>query len=150
MQVQAQVHDVRLETPAPEPLSSTAEDSLQGFQDAVSELKDGETVEEEPESTALLAHLTKQKPLPPGDVRRLVSQTHKKPIPISGVQTPLETSRLAPAGKDKKVIIVDGKKYIQSNVHRVKYKIDNVTAADAEQASLVDRGANGSMAGADV
>ena len=132
-------------TTAHDTVVSSSEDPLDGFYDATSESSDHDKASE---STALLAHVTKQQQLPPGDVRHLISQTHKKPVPLKGVQTPQETSRLAASKQEKKVIIVDGKKYVQA-VHKVQYQIDSMTSVEAE-ASLVDRGANGSMAGADV
>ena len=114
------------------------EDALEGF--------DEQQHNDEPaaESMALLAHITKQKPLPAGDVHRLVSQAHQNK---TLVKNPPNKSKTQSA---KKEIVIDGTKYIQANHHTITYKIDNAETSDHTPAALVDHGANGSMAGEDV
>ena len=84
----------------------------------------------EPEQP-LLAHMTKKKPLPPGNVKRLLSPTANKP------STQLQE------------VNVNGIVYRQVNVTSTIYNISSCHAA-GNKSSLVDRGANGGIAGDDV
>ena len=88
-------------------------------------------------SDVLLAHATKRFPkkAPPSDLRRLLSSSDEKQLSTSVNFTSQDT------------INVNGKVYRQVNKH-ITYHISNMKAS--QRGSLVDRGANGGLAGADV
>jgi len=85
----------------------------------------------------LLAFFSNQKKLAPNDIRRVLS--------------PPSTSKHAPTNKvqnaAKHTIILDGVTYKQA-MHCICYKVSAYSSTKA--ATLVDRGANGGMAGSDV
>jgi hypothetical protein len=80
----------------------------------------------------LLAHITKKKPLPPGNVKRLLSQA------ANNGQKP---------GQPQEVNL-NGTIYRQVNTAAVIYNI--LSCHTAGKGALVDRGANGGIAGDDV
>ena len=81
-------------------------------------------------STSLLACATRRS-APPGDIRRVLG-------------TPPSTK---PVANDE--MVINGKRYRRINVHqRITYNISNIK--DTKLGSLVDRGANGGLAGGDV
>ena len=84
----------------------------------------------EPEQP-LLAHMTKKKPFPPGNVKRLLSPTANKPT-----TQPQEVN-------------VNGIVYRQVNMASTVYAISSCHAA-GNKSSLVDHGANGGIAGDNV
>ena len=94
--------------------------------------KTNDSSESQGSPTAFLAHVTEHKPLSQADIRRVLSHTHKRPGPLP-----------------EKMITIDGKRYIQADVHKITYNMStgNITKSTS---SLVDRGANGGMAGSDV
>jgi hypothetical protein len=82
----------------------------------------------------LLAHMTKRAPLPPQDIQRILSSSlAKKPA--------------APAQAAAEVTI-NGKIYRQANTHNIVYSASNHRST--RRGALVDRGANGGIAGDDV
>ena len=85
----------------------------------------------------LLAHLTQRAPMPQHDIRRVLGP--KKPPATPPVT---DTNRSV-----KKTMIVDGVHYIQK-LHNTQYKFSQ--HQHQVKASLVDRGANGGLGGADV
>ena len=99
-----------------------------------------------PDNTGLLAYATKQS-LPPGDLRRVLSttsttKTQKKQSRPSS-QPSVTSTTLA------NTLTIDGKVYRQVNIHeRVSYSVS--AAKSSSYGSLVDRGANGGLAGSDV
>jgi len=94
----------------------------------------------------LLAHLTQRQPLPPGDVRRILAANRGPGVPRrSGIPPPQVPQ---PGTSPKDSIILNGKKYIQADTHCISFSIS--CSITAQVASLVDRGANGGMAGEDV
>ena len=107
-------------------------DEIDGVDGAISAHED--THEEQP----LLAHLTKRKPLPPGNIKRLLSPSSNgkaQPSSQPGNQTPQEVN-------------LNGITYREVNMAKITY---NVSAYNANRkAALVDRGANGGIAGDDV
>ena len=52
----------------------------------------------------------------------------------------------------KRIMVIDGKRFIKTNIHRVRYRFSEAAAETNRDnvASLVDRGANGGLAGEDV
>ena len=86
--------------------------------------------EPDPPSSQLFAHMTKKKDIPPGDIQRVLSQSMAKGFP-------------PPA---RKSIVIDGVVY-SANVH-IQYRASSHRHVRA--GALVDRGANGGIAGDDV
>ena len=84
---------------------------------------------QEPEQP-LLAHMTKKKPLPPGNVKRLLSSTANK------------DHKAAPPQE----VNLNGIIYWQVNMASTVYAISSCHAA-GNKCSLVDHGANGGIAG---
>ena len=84
----------------------------------------------------LLAHVTKKKPLPPGNVKRLLSPAaNSKPKQDSSDQ-PQEVN-------------LNGIVYRQVNTASVVYKV-SASQTSHSKGALIDRGANGGIAGDDV
>ena len=98
------------------------------------------------ENANLLAYATKQS-LPPGDLRRVLSTNSTLKQPPALPKPPSKSS--TPSVTHANTITINGKTYQQINIHeRFKY---NVSAAkSSSHGSLVDRGANGGLAGSDV
>ena len=59
-----------------------------------------------------MAHLTEQKKMHPGDIRKVLASAHQR-----GGKTPT-TSR-----NDRDYVIVNGKKYFSANAHLVEYRV---------------------------
>ena len=97
----------------------------------------------------LLAYATKQK-LPPGDLRRVLSSKPSQKSPPKATKLPASTHHTSSTTQTSAhTVTIDGKIYRQVNVHeRVTYNIS--AAKSSMQCSLVDRGANGGLAGSDV
>jgi len=87
-------------------------------------------------SQPLLAHMTKKKPLPPGNIKRLMSADNNKVFQKSDKPPPHEFN-------------IDGKTYRQVNATSITYTI-SACSANQNREALVDRGANGGIAGSDV
>jgi len=85
-----------------------------------------------------MAHLTEQKKMHPGDIRKVLASAHQR-----GGKTPT-TSR-----NDRDYVIVNGKKYISANIHLVEYRVSTRNVIP-NPGALIDRGANGGIAGDDV
>ena len=106
------------------------------------------------DSTALLAHITGQRPLPANhEIRTLLASAHRSRSANNHAQPP--HARKPPPQADnnnnkKHTVVIDGKRYIQADVHRLRYKVASHEKADVKIASLIDRGANGGLAGEDV
>ena len=90
--------------------------------------KDTDTTSEKP----ILAHMTKKKPLPPGNVKCLLSQT---------------TNNSWKSGQPQEVNL-NGIVYHQVNTASILY--NKSSCHTAGKGALVDRGANGGIAGDDV
>jgi hypothetical protein len=97
------------------------------------------------EVSNLLAHVTKRKTtLPSHDIRSVLATTH---TPRPATSKPAFQT----ASSSKETITVNGKRYVQADMHHVSYRVaNNVTTNSPKVASLVDRGANGGLAGSDV
>ena len=89
------------------------------------------------EDDTLLAHLTKRKPLPAGNLKRLLS-------PSSNAK-----SNDSSKTRDAKEVTIDGTKYRKVNMAKTMYAVSSSKAA-RPRGALVDRGANGSIGGSDV
>ena len=105
-----------------------------------SDLAEGaETPEPDPpdiEANALLAHVTKQTPMKPGELQRVMSTS------MAQGDREKSTTKLHP-----REVIIDGRKYVANHTN-IRY---NVTKARSSSPGvLVDRGANGGIAGDDV
>ena len=83
------------------------------------------------DSTTLLSYATKRQEVSPADLRRVMSSTVTRPSEQSG-------------RNDE--ITIDGQRYRQCNTH--EYLVS--THRSSKSGSLVDRGANGGIAGSDV
>ena len=95
------------------------------------------------EEPSLLAYATKQS-LPPGDLRRVLSSTPKPKA--QGTSKPTKTTTSVSFAD---TVNINGKKYRQVNAHtRVQYNVSATRSTTV--GSLVDRGANGGLAGSDV
>ena len=91
----------------------------------------------EPDSQPLLAHVTKKKPLPPGNVKRLLSPAANSKPKQGSSEHPQEVN-------------VNGIIYTrQINTVSVTYNISS-TRATQSKCALIDRGANGGIAGDNV
>ena len=55
-----------------------------------------------------------------------------------------------PAEAQKKSFVIDGKRYMQVDHHRLQYRIASHEKSNGKIASLIDRGANGGLAGEDI
>ena len=110
--------------------------SFQTFQDNT--LAPEEQQEPPPPDQQLLAHQTKRKSLPPGNPKRLMS-------PTAGA-TPTSNSK---KDNSQHEINFNGSTYRKVNMTNISYVVSAFKAIQGPS-SLVDRGANGGVAGADV
>ena len=111
-------------------------DEIEGVDGAISAPEDID------EQQPLLAHLTKRKPLPPGNIKRLLSSTSNNKA------QPSNQSRSQDEGQKAREINLNGITYREVNMAKVTYSVLAYSAA--RQGALVDRGANGGIAGEDV
>ena len=83
----------------------------------------------------IAAHAASQKPLPPGNVKRLLSPaSNKKPT-----SKPIEQHE----------VNINGVRYRQVNFVNIQYTVTN-SQTHIKRGALVDRGANGGIAGSDI
>ena len=103
-------------------------------------------------SMSLMAMATQR--LPPGDIRRLLSSSANAPTVAAG--TPAASNTLRPAqgvpitpaiGEN---VEAGGQIYRRIATCTITYKASNAKSVRAKSGALVDRGANGGMAGQDV
>ena len=138
----SQLHDIS----AYDFLSANLHDLRMGRDDDVPNTSFGSTME--PDDTALnhqakiddddgespiLAHLTKRNDIPPGDLQRVLANT-------------MSRQNVKKAKDDE--ITVNGKKYRRINVHKLTYIASSHKGR--RTGALIDRGANGGIAGEDV
>ena len=138
------LHNQSQDTNAPDDNSTSSKTSDNEQSDPKPE--DTDTTSSNNENGNLLAYATKQS-LPPGDLRRVLSSTSTKKR-SSTVSKSLSTPS-TPTVTHANTITLNGKTYRQVNVHeRLQY---NVSATKSSSyGSLIDRGANGGLAGSDV
>ena len=100
--------------------------------ESLTEYDDGIAIPPEPDPTVtpLFAHMTQKKDIPPSDIQRVLSQSMSK-----GGQTPA-----------RKSVVQDGVTYY-ANQH-IQYRASSTH--QVRTGALVDRGANGGIAGDDV
>jgi Reverse transcriptase (RNA-dependent DNA polymerase) len=101
------------------------------------------------ESTALLAHVTNRQSLPQSDIRRVLAASSQRSPPSSGTPVKIPQS-IHGDQRDTDSITVNGTRYLRADTHRIKYFIRHGDVVSEKISSLVDRGANGGMAGSDV
>ena len=73
-------------------------------------------------------------------------------LPLPDVHTQAEViSQALPHMQryDEQTVVINGKRYVRADTHHVNYRVASSTTS-TKTASLVDRGANGGMAGEDV
>ena len=104
---------------------------------------DTDTTSDDADST-LLAHMTKQKTVHPGDMRRVLSSTMSKYSKRSG--TPNKSANEATPSKPE--LTINGKTYRAVNQTTLVY--DVLQRCVWKNGALVDRGANGGIGGDDV
>lgn len=106
---------------------------------------------DEGESTRLVQFATTQT-ASPGDIRRVLSsQSSRSSRPTSRppIRSNSNSNNISNRNKEANEVVIDGKRYRQINMHeRVTYNVSNHKAS--KKGSLVDRGANGGLAGDDV
>jgi len=135
--IQANMHDLHLES---------IEDNDNTPLDPDDNHGDAETQAEEDNSTKLLAYLSKQKgPTHPGHLANVLSTSKTKHEKGAKFMSKPNADPLPP--KDEE-IVVNGKRYHQIHAHCILYSVSSHKFHKA--GSLVDRGANGGIAGDDV
>ena len=104
-------------------------------------------------ATTLLAHLTERKKADPGDIRHALSSTLAR-LP-KGKKDDSTKDSITVDGKEyrqvekSKQVMINGKDYRQVNETRVVYDVSK-RERKRRNGSLMDRGANGGVAGDDV
>ena len=102
---------------------------------------DGENHDREDEvSEPFLAHMTNQRRLPPGDIKRMLSQSTAHP-------TNKSVQKQSKGQTVKKSVTVDGTRYYTAN-QAVLYSVSKLDTTAV--AALMDGGANGGLAGEDT
>ena len=101
-----------------------------------------------PTNTTLLAHLTQQEPVEAGNLRQLIHQSamRSRRTPKSKEMGKLPPVRLKGDTDDREIRVLDSKSSLELNAH-VRYSI---SLLEHKRASLMDRGGNGGLFGADV
>jgi hypothetical protein len=122
--IQAHLHDLQLTENTDEPPSYNP----------VSNDRTSGPPNHGPDSKVLMAHLTKRTPLPPGDLQRVLSSSINK-----------TKTTIPPASGD---ISLNGKTYREVNMAKTIYVASDHRTV--RRGALVDRGANGGIAGDDV
>ena len=101
-----------------------------------------------PSNNALLAHLTQQEPVEAGNLRQLIHQsaTRSRPAPKSKNPGKSTAVRFKRENVEREVRALESNMKLELNPH-VFYSISNL---EYRRASLMDRGGNGGLFGADV
>ena len=115
--------------------SSNQEAGRDDFFDAVDTNPDAPASATMPRENSLLA--TIQEPL---SLRQLLANTHHT------------APAVAPTTSDNRTVVIDGKRYIETNTHRIQYRFNEAAGINHRKgiSALVDRGANSGLAGEDV
>jgi len=119
----------------PDLASSNREADRDEFFDAVNTNPDAAALATMPRENSLLA--TKQEP---SSLRQLLANTHRTAPDV------------APTTSDNRTVVIDGKRYIETNTHRIQYQFSEAAGINHREgiSALVDRGANGGLTGEDV
>ncbi len=134
--LQANMHGLQLDN---------IEDTDNAPPDPDDEYEDAGTQPDEDTSTALLAFLSKQQgSTHPGHLANVLSTSKNK----SAKDARFMAKHDASPPKDDEIVVNDGKKYRQVQVHCIYYSVSSHKSQKV--GSLVDRGANGGIAGDDV
>jgi len=127
-----------------ESLTEDNDNSVEAGPDTTEDLADTEPQLDEDTSTALLAYLSKQKSTThPGHLANVLSTTKSKNA--KGARFMPKSDTDSSKGDE---ITINGKKYRQVQSHRIYYSVSSHKSRRI--GSLVDRGANGGIAGDDV
>ena len=101
------------------------------------------------DSTEIPAHITKRQTLPlDHNIRSLLASTHNRRL-ANHTQMPLHRKSTS-GDKQKEQIVLNGKRYIQTDTHCIQYCTASHNTKESKIALLVDRGANAGLAGEDV
>ena len=106
---------------------------------------DGEPSPDSKPSYSILEHVSGQNQLSYGDIRKVLAANKTKTTPGKGKSK--SVSLPPPEESTPDSFTINGKTYV-AKMHKVTYHIDK--HAHATTCSLMDRGANGGLAGADV
>jgi len=125
-QRRANVHDLA---------SSNQEADRDEFFDAVDTNPDAPALATMLRENSLLATIQE-----PSSLRQLLANTHRV------------APAVAPTTSDNRTVVIDGKRYIKTNNHRIQYRFSEAAGINHREgiSALVDRGANGGLAGEDV
>jgi hypothetical protein len=93
----------------------------------------------DPRTNPIMARIKDQTSPVTGSLRHLLANTHT-------------TAKSVEQPSHKRIMVIDGKRFIETNLHRVWYRFSEAAAETNHDnvASLGDRGANGGLAGEDV
>jgi len=113
------------------------EEGTNEFHDALTKTPDEDLAD--PRTNPIMARIKDQASPVTGSLRHLLANTHT-------------TAKSVEQPSDKRIMVIDGKRFIETNIHRVRYRFSEAAAETncGNGASLVDRGANGGLAGEDV
>ena len=141
--MRVQLHAMTFDDDDPIANLHTNEEVPDDVHEPTDETTDGKDNAQDP--TALLAHITQRKSLPHDHgLRAFLAQTH------SGKPTkPTERFKTDENPKPKESMVINGKRYVQANMHTIAYQVATAKA-QGKHGSLIDRGANGGLAGSDV
>jgi hypothetical protein len=128
--LQAHLHELSLDTPA----SGNGSDITPLTEP--SSMPDQGSNTSDASKSVLLAHLTKRTNLPPGDLQRVLSSSINKPKGSSSVT--MKSSDININGKQYREVSMTNTLYVASDHRTVR------------RGALIDRGANGGIAGDDV
>ena len=97
----------------------------------------------------LLSHVTNRNPVQGGNIRQLIHQAHTNAQQRSNADKSSDGKEVSEdnGGQQRKIYNVAGKRFLDISVTDVKYSISNLERATS---SLMDRGANGGLLGADA
>ncbi len=108
-------------------------------------MQETETVGEDEPDNLILAHVTQTVKKKPGDLQQLVASSHKPAERPKGILK----KKLNGKEEQSETITLSRNRYQRINQHEFTYHISGSTYNQQER-SLLDRGANGGMAGSNV
>jgi len=113
------------------------EEGTAKFHDAFTKTPDEDLAD--PRTNPIMARIKDQASPVTGSLRHLLANTHT-------------TAKSVEQPSHKRIMVINGKRFIKTNIHRVRYRFSEAAAETNRDsvASLVDRGANGGLAGEDV
>jgi hypothetical protein len=113
------------------------EEGTDEFHDALTKTPEEDLAD--PRTTPIMARIKDQALPVTGTLRHLLANTHT-------------TAKSVEQPSDKRIMVINGKRFIETNIHRVWYRFSEAAAETNHDnvASLVDRGASGGLAGEDV